>query len=105
MKNVFLALGLGLIALIARASDRDLQLPDKLEQGQLAFGRAPKGAKIEYNGHRLLIGEDGVFVFGIGRDAPAEMKLHIRYSNGKANDVPLRISKREYEVERVNGLP
>ena len=87
------------------AADRELQLPDKLEQGQLVVGHAPKGAKIEFAGRRVLVGGDGVFVFGLGRDAPAEEKLHIRYSNGKASDVVLKVAKREYEVERVNGLP
>jgi murein DD-endopeptidase MepM/ murein hydrolase activator NlpD len=105
MKKMFLALGFGIAALIAHAADRELQLPDKLQQGQLVIGHAPKGAKIEYGGRRLLIGEDGVFVFGISRDAPAETKLHIRYSNGKANDIPLQIAKREYDIERVDGLP
>jgi len=92
-------------AALSNAADRELQLPDTLQQGQLVVGHAPKGAKIEFEGHRVLVGADGVFVFGIGRDAPAEAKLHIRYSNGKANDVPIKIAKREYETEHVDGLP
>ncbi|MFT3792116.1 MAG: M23 family metallopeptidase [Rudaea sp.] len=87
------------------AADRELQLPDKIEQGQLVIGHAPKGVSLQFEGHRLLVGEDGIFVFGIGRDAPATAKLHIRYSNGKATDIPLRIARREYDTERVNGLP
>ena len=105
MKRVFLAASLALAILSAHAADRELQLPDQLQQGQLVVGHAPKGAKIEFAGRRVLVGDDGVFVFGLGRDAPAEEKLHIRYSNGKANDVVLRIAKREYETEHVNGLP
>lgn len=89
----------------AFAADRELQLPDMLEPGQLVVGHAPKRAKIEFEGHRLLVGADGVFVFGIGRDAPAEVKLHIRYSNGKANDIPLKVARRQYDIERVEGLP
>lgn len=105
MKQGFPAFGLVLAALSGHAADRELQLPDKLEQGQLVIGHAPKGAKIEFAGRRVLVGDDGVFVFGLGRDAPAVEKLHIRYSNGKASDVALKVAKREYETERVNGLP
>lgn len=104
MKRALLALGL-VAVLPAHASDRDLQLPEHLQQGQLVSGHAPKGAKIEFEGRRLLVGEDGVFVFGLGRDAPAAAKLHVRYSNGKAQDIALDIAKREYDIERVNGLP
>ncbi|WP_395642524.1 M23 family metallopeptidase [Rudaea sp.] len=89
----------------SHAADRELQLPEQLQQGQLVVGHAPKGAKIEFAGRRVLVGDDGVFVFGLGRDAPAAEKLHIRYSNGKASDIVLKVTRREYETERVNGLP
>jgi len=105
MKRVLLAASLASTILSAHAADRELQLPEQLQQGQLVVGHAPKGAKIEFAGRRVLVGKDGVFVVGLGRDAPVEEKLHIRYSNGKANDVVLKIAKREYETERVNGLP
>ncbi|MBS0590140.1 MAG: M23 family metallopeptidase [Proteobacteria bacterium] len=105
MKTTLAAVVLGMATLAAHASDRELQLPDSVQQGQLVVGHAPKGAKIEYNGRRLLIGPDGVFVFGLGRDAPTEAKLHIRYSNGKAGDIALRVGKRNYATERVDGLP
>jgi len=87
------------------AADRDLRVPDHLQQGQLVIGHAPHGAIIEYLGRRLLIGTDGVFVFGLDRDAPAQIKLHVRYANGKARDEPLTVAKREYHIERVEGLP
>jgi murein DD-endopeptidase MepM/ murein hydrolase activator NlpD len=98
------ALNIG-IALPLFAADRQLQLPQHLEQGQLAIGHAPAGAILEFAGRRLHVGSDGVFVFGLDRDAPAHVKLHVRYSNGKASDLSLAVEKREYHVERVEGLP
>jgi murein DD-endopeptidase MepM/ murein hydrolase activator NlpD len=89
----------------ADAADRELRLPDHLQQGQLVIGHAPHNAKIEYAGRRLRIGEDGVFVFGIERDAPAHIKLHVRYANGKAQDQEFAVAKRDYHIERVDGLP
>ncbi|HEX6833622.1 MAG TPA: M23 family metallopeptidase [Rudaea sp.] len=53
----------------------------------------------------MRIADDGTFVFGLDRDAPAQTHLHVRYANGKAQDVVLAVARREYQVERVNGLP
>jgi len=89
----------------ALGAQQDLQLPPDLQQGQLVIGHAPRGVKIEYAGRRLRVGDDGVFVFGIDRDAPAQIKLHVRYSNGKAHDQLVAVAKREYHIERIEGLP
>jgi len=93
------------VAAGAAATDRTLDLPSHLQQGQLVIGHAPHGAKIEFQGRRLRIAPDDVFVFGIDRDAPAQLALHVRYSDGKAHSVTLKIAKREYKIERVEGLP
>lgn len=106
MKSLALfAVALSSFITSAAAADRALQLPDTLQQGQLVIGHAPRGAKIEFAGHRLRIADDGTFVFGLDRDAPAQSHLHVRYANGKAQDVLLVVAKRQYQVERVNGLP
>src|SRR5882724_407868 len=87
------------------AANRQLQLPPHLQQGPLVIGHAPAGAIIQFASRRLHVGNDGVFVFGLDRDAPAHVRLHVRYSNGKARDLSLNIAKREYPTERVEGLP
>ncbi|MDR3385844.1 MAG: M23 family metallopeptidase [Rudaea sp.] len=87
------------------AADRSLQLPPHLEQGQLVIGHAPAGSIVQFAGRRLRVGTDGTFVFGLDRDAPAHVPLHVRYSNGKANTLSLAVEKREYRIERVEGLP
>ncbi|MGH8121717.1 MAG: M23 family metallopeptidase [Rudaea sp.] len=87
------------------AGERELHLPEHLEQGQLVIGHAPHGVKIEYAGRRLHVGADGVFVFGLDREAPAQIKLHVRYANGKARDYAFDVARREYHIERISGLP
>ncbi|TLY51416.1 MAG: M23 family metallopeptidase [Gammaproteobacteria bacterium] len=94
-----------LFSVPAFAAQQDLQLPPNLQQGQLVVGHAPRGVKIEYGGRRLRVGDDGVFVFGIDRDAPPQIKLHVRYSNGKGRDQLVAVAKREYHIERIEGLP
>jgi len=90
---------------IGGAVDRTLQVPEHLQQGELVIGHAPRGAKLEFAGRRLRVGDDGVFVFGLDRDAPAQVTLNVRYSDGKAHKVQLKVAKREYHIEHVEGLP
>lgn len=89
----------------ALAAEPRVTVPEHLQQGQLVIGHAPPNAKIEYGAHRCRVGKDGVFVFGIDRDAPAKIALHVRYSNGKTDTLSLPVEKRQYHIERLEGLP
>jgi len=82
-----------------------LRLPSHLQQGQLVIGHAPAGSEIEFGGRKLRVGSDGAFVFGLDRDAPGSASLTMRAPNGKASSAALKIGKRQYHIERVEGLP
>ncbi|HET6546017.1 MAG TPA: M23 family metallopeptidase [Rhodanobacteraceae bacterium] len=82
-----------------------VRLPDRLEQGQLVIGTAPADAIIEFDGHRLRIGADGRFVFGLGRDAATEVVLRVRYADGRSEKLRLPVTQRSYRIERISGLP
>ncbi|MEP6938443.1 MAG: M23 family metallopeptidase [Rudaea sp.] len=94
-----------LAAALPASAGEQVLLPDHLQQGQLVIGHAPTNVKIEYAGHRCRVAKDGAFVFGIERDAPAKISLHVRYSNGKTDTLSLPVEKREYHIERLEGLP
>ena len=87
------------------AADQNLRLPAHVEQGQLVIGHAPPGTQIEFNGHVLRVGDDGIFVFGLDRDAPPTATLDIRNANGKTSSKTLAVAKRQYHIEHVEGLP
>ena len=82
-----------------------VRLPKHLQQGELVIGHAPANAQIEFNGRQLRVGPDGVFVFGIDRDAPAAARLNIRYADGKTASQTIAVAKRQYHIEHVEGLP
>ena len=69
------------------------------------IGHAPPNSQVELDGHALHVGHDGVFVFGLDRDAGPSAKLEVRYPDGKTQSQTLVISKREYHIERIEGLP
>ena len=83
----------------------DVTLIGRLEQGGIITGTAPVGASITYNGHTVPTNERGAFVFGIDRDAPPAAVLKVTYAKGAVETRELQISKRDWKIDRVDGVP
>lgn len=96
---------LACLASPAFANDNSVRLPDHLQQGQLVIGHAPATARIEFDGRSLRIGKDGTFVFGLGRNAPEKAELNVHFADGNARKIELDVARRDYPMERINGLP
>ncbi len=69
------------------------------------MGHAPRGTRVEFNGRDLHIGDDGVFVFGLDRDAPPQISLRAKFTDGHSETIDATVAKRDYQIERVEGLP
>lgn len=82
----------------------ELDLPVDLTQGQLVVGHAPPGCRASYADRDLRMGTDGLFVFGLGRNAPATLKITMHCADGNTS-VVRKVQQRDYDIERVNGLP
>jgi len=96
----------GLLTAVSMAqAENHIELPDHLQQGQLVIGHAARGVKIEFSGRDLHIGDDGTFVFGLDRDAPTRGTLRVRYADGNIGEQIFAVTKRDYHIERVEGLP
>lgn len=87
------------------ASVATLELPQHIEQGQLVIAKAPPGTRVEIDGRALRVGADGRFVFGVGRDAPDTVMLHLFHADGREETVTIAVEQRRYKIERVDGLP
>jgi murein DD-endopeptidase MepM/ murein hydrolase activator NlpD len=98
---LFIALLLSFTA--ARAGSLVLEGP--LEQGGLVHGRTEPGARAALDGRAVRVAPDGNFIFGFGRDAPAEAKLEIVFPDGTREARALAVAARQYDVQRINGLP
>jgi murein DD-endopeptidase MepM/ murein hydrolase activator NlpD len=51
------------------------------------------------------VSPDGVFVIGFSRDAKAQSTIDVHLPSGAIENHPVRIDKREYRIQRINGLP
>lgn len=81
-----------------------LEIKGDFQQGAVIRGKVESGEKIKFNQRWLSLNQKGEFVFGIGRDAPAKLIL-ITYKNNQPQEHHFVVKKREYKIQRVNGVP
>lgn len=101
MRLVWAALLLLLLAPPARA---DVTFTGAFVQGGLVTGRAPPGSKIEFDGRPLRVGNQGQFLIGFGRDTTTAT-LALSYPDGRQETRRLKVGKRDWLIQRVDGLP
>jgi len=61
-----------------------LELKGALSQGGMLLGRVSPGTIVTLMERKITVDNDGTFVFGLGRNAPPEIKLVT--SNGKGEE-------------------
>ncbi len=86
-------------------SPEELRMQGQFEQGGMVQGYAPPGVQLHFGKRRLRIAPDGFFVIGFGRDAPPEVVLQLRSAQGGNESLMMQIRQREYETQRIDGLP
>lgn len=74
-------------------------------QGGLLRGRAAPGAAVALDGTPVRVSGDGWFLVGFGRDAPPEAVLTAVFPDGRRERRVLLVEPREYDVQRIDGLP
>jgi murein DD-endopeptidase MepM/ murein hydrolase activator NlpD len=82
-----------------------LELKGPLTQGGLIVGKTLPDANVFLDEKKILVDQNGMFVMGFGRDYKETAMLKIKYSDGKTVVKDLNISPREYEVQKIDGLP
>lgn len=74
-------------------------------QGGLLVGRTAPGARVIMDGESLRVSPEGVFLVGFGRDHPPESKLQIIHPDGHKEQQQLAVARRDYKIQRIDGLP
>ena len=87
------------------AAETGVHLDGPRIQGGLLRGRVPPGSTVEYEGDAVRISQDGWFLVGFGRDAPPEAELVVVHPDGRRERQVLKVKRREYDVQRIDGLP
>lgn len=96
------ALG-ALIPMLAVSNPDCVVLEGTFSQGGLIWGRTEPDAMITANTIQVPIAKDGRFIIGLGRDAPTE--LIISREGAGACTQTFTIARREYRIQRIEGVP
>ena len=101
---------LGLTLLVLSLSDGQLSagglvLEGKLEQGGLVFGRTESGTRIVIDDRRVRVSKEGIFLLAFDRDAPSKSSLVVIFPDGNRDERILKITRRKYRIQRIDGLP
>jgi murein DD-endopeptidase MepM/ murein hydrolase activator NlpD len=91
--------------LAARPAFADVRFDGNFVQGGLVHAHTTPGATVTLDGRRLRLTPDGEFLFGFGRDAGATATLDIVYPDGTKETKTLAIAPRQWDIQRIEGLP
>lgn len=89
----------------AIAGSVEVELPPSASQGALVIGRTRPGAAVEVDGRDLRVAPDGLFAFGVPRDATGSRRIRVSAEGAASVEHRLEISARDWPVERVDGVP
>ena len=82
-----------------------LELRGECIQGGLIFGLTQPGNQIFLDDTEVMVSSEGKFLIGFGRDETGERLLRVKGGPGFDELVTLRVAPREYNIEKVDGLP
>ncbi|RUO25732.1 peptidase M23 [Aliidiomarina minuta] len=102
--NLLLASCLAVLA-IGTASAAEPTLKGELKQGSMVVGKTEPGNRVEFNGEEIKVAENGYFVIGFPREADSEYQLTVIDNEGQSHQKTLEVASREYNIQRVDGLP
>jgi hypothetical protein len=95
-----IAIALLSVLSVATASAAVPDLPASVSQGGLVIAHAPPGARVTVAGKPVHVGDDGLFVFGAGRDEKGPLVVLV---GGTRH--PIDVTPRDWPIERVEGVP
>jgi len=107
-RRTFVASGFAFLATGACAAGRSkerLVIKGAMEQGSLALGYADPKATVKVDGQAVRLSPDGVFAFGFAFDQTRPSLVEVSWSDGTVESQSYTPTVRQYEIQRVNGLP
>ena len=86
------------------AQQDGITLNGTLTQGSLIRGQVAPDAIVTLDGETLALNSEGKFVFGFPRDASLSHTLNVELPDGTTLVRDITLTKREYNIQRIDGL-
>lgn len=75
------------------------------QQGGLLLGQIKPNDKISFAGEQIKTTVDGRFLFGLGRNAQGPSRFIVSSPDGSVVEVQYPVAEREYQIQRIEGVP
>ena len=76
----------------------------KFEQGSFILGKTNPNSEVKIDDRDIRVSKDGYFAFGLDRDRKNNVLIIIN-KDGKIKKIEKQVLKREYKIQRIDGLP
>ena len=93
-----------LLIVLNSSSAFAIDFEGKFRQGHFIIGKTEPKSKIWIDKKSVRVSSDGFFAFGIDRDRNFDIVITIE-NNGKKEKIVKKIQKREYKIQKIDGLP
>lgn len=93
------------VLLLQSAMAMAIELQGELTQGGLVQGQVAADARVTLDGESVRVTDDGRFLLGFDRDADDSAVLKIIHADGSHEQQILVIRQRDYNIQRIDGLP
>ena len=81
-----------------------LELQGKFEQGSFILGKTSPNSEIQIDSKKIRVSKEGFFAFGLDRDRKNDVVIKVT-KDGETKILKKKVLKREYKIQRIDGLP
>ena len=74
-------------------------------QGGLLIGQVQEGQTVSYQGKSIKLTTNNQFLLGLGRNAPAITSITINSQDQDPETITLEIAPRQYNIQKIEGVP
>ena len=81
-----------------------IEFQGNFKQGSFILGKADPQTKVSIDNKKVRVSDDGYFAFGLGRDRKNDITIRA-IKDEKLKIIVKKVLKREYKIQRIDGLP
>ena len=81
-----------------------LELKGEFFQGNLIVGNTEPGSKILIDNKEIKVSSRGFFAFGLSKNRKTDVTIEV-VTNGISKNIVKKVYKKEYRIQKINGLP
>ena len=94
---------ISLVFLLITTSSYAVTFDGRFIQGSFILGKTEPGSDVFIDKKKVKVTSDGFFVFGLGRDRKYDVVITLD-KDGKKQKIVKKVQKRQYNIQRIDGL-